>query len=63
MLSSLPPPIAAFIGDAVVKREAQGESPCAVHRFRKGNDVFFLKCSPAVYAPTTYSVQREAAVM
>jgi aminoglycoside phosphotransferase len=63
MLSNLPTPIAAFIGDAVLKRETQGESPCAVHRFRKGSDVFFLKCSPAVYASTTYSVQREAAVM
>jgi aminoglycoside phosphotransferase len=63
MLSSLPAPIAAFVGDAVLKRETQGESPCEVHRFRKGSDVFFLKYSPALYAPTTYSVQREAAVM
>lgn len=59
----LPPAIAALIDGAPLKRDALGESPCTVHRFKKGNDVFFLKFSPSVYAPTTYSVQREAAVM
>ncbi len=63
MSSTMPPAIAQFIDHAMLKRDTQGESPCQVHRFRKGNDVFFLKSSAAVYAPTTHSVQREAAVM
>jgi aminoglycoside phosphotransferase len=63
MPMTLPPAIAQFIDGATLKRETRGESPCQVHRFRKGTDVFFLKSSAAVYAPTTYSVQREAAVL
>jgi aminoglycoside phosphotransferase len=63
MPMTLPPSIAQFIDGATLKRETRGESPCQVHRFRKGTDVFFLKSSAAVYAPTTYSVQREAAVL
>jgi aminoglycoside phosphotransferase len=59
----LPPAITAFIDGATLRRDVLGESPCTVQRFRKGNDVFFLKFSPSVYAATTYSVQREAAVM
>jgi aminoglycoside phosphotransferase len=60
---NLPPAIAALIDGATLRRDPISESPCDVYRFKKGNDVFFLKFSPAVYAPTTYSVQREAAVM
>jgi kanamycin kinase len=63
MLTTLPPAIAQFIDGAPLTRDTMGESPCQVHRFRKGNGVFFLKASPAVYAPTTYSVLREAAVL
>jgi aminoglycoside phosphotransferase len=63
MSLTMPPAIAQFIGNATPKRDTQGESPCQVHRFRKGNDVFFLKSSGSVYAPTTYSVQREATVL
>lgn len=59
----MPPAIAQFVDGTTLKRDTQGESPCQVRRFRKGNDVFFLKSSAAVYAPTTYSVQREAAVL
>ena len=59
----LPPAIASFIAGAPLKRDTRGESPCEVHRFRKGTDVFFLKSSAAVYALSTYSVQREAAVL
>lgn len=58
-----PPAIAGFIGNAVLRRDKIGESPCQVHSFKRGNDWFYLKASPAVYAPTTYSVQREAAVL
>ncbi|OFA04193.1 APH(3') family aminoglycoside O-phosphotransferase [Duganella sp. HH101] len=59
----LPSAIAGFIGDAVLERDEIGESPCQVHRFRRGDEVFFLKTSPLVYASTTYSVMREAAVL
>ncbi|KQV87808.1 aminoglycoside phosphotransferase [Massilia sp. Root351] len=58
-----PPAIAGFIGNAVLRRDKIGESPCQVHSFKRGNDQFFLKASPAVFAPTTYSVRREAAIM
>lgn len=40
-----------------------GESPCRVHSFSRASDCFFLKTSPANYAPTTYSVLREAHVL
>jgi kanamycin kinase len=58
-----PPAIAGFVGNAVLRRDKIGESPCQVHSFKRGNELFFLKASPAVYAPTTYSVQREAAIL
>ena len=58
-----PPAIARFIGDAELCRDQIGESACAVHSFWRGKEQFFLKASPAVYAPTTYSVLREAAVL
>jgi kanamycin kinase len=63
MSFTMPPAIAQFVDGATLERDTQGESPCQVHHFRKGNDVFFLKSSASVYAPTTYSVQREAAVL
>lgn len=59
----LPPAIARFIGDARLRRDEIGESTCAVHSFKRGNDLFYLKASPAVYAPTTYSVLREAGIL
>jgi aminoglycoside phosphotransferase len=59
----LPPAIAQFTQGTQWTRDKTGESPCDVHRVVKGRDVFFLKMSPAVYAPTTYSVKREAAVL
>src|SRR4029453_1260704 len=37
--------------------------PCHVHSFSRGNDLFFLKISPVIYASTTYSVMREARVL
>lgn len=52
-----------FIGDAALRRDEIGESPCAVHSFRRGKELYFLKTSPAIYADTTYSVLREAAVL
>ena len=63
MLATLPAAIARFVGDAVLLRDEVGESPCEVHRFHRGREVFFLKESPSVYAPTTYSVMREASVL
>lgn len=63
MLSGMPPAIARFVEGARWLRDRTGESPCAVHRIRKGRDVFYLKMSRAVYGPTTYSVKREAAVL
>ncbi|SFM73489.1 kanamycin kinase [Rugamonas rubra] len=59
----LPPEISRFIGDAPLRRDAVGESPCPVNRFQRGNDVFFLKTSAPQYAPTSYSVAREADVL
>lgn len=59
----LPPEISRFIGDATLQRDAVGESPCPVHKFQRGNDVFFLKTSAPQYAPTSYSVAREANVL
>lgn len=60
---TLPGPIADFIGDAPLIADQVGESPSRVYHFTRGNDVFFLKASAAVYAPTTYSVRREAQVL
>lgn len=59
----LPSSIARFIDGAPLTRDCVGESPCEVHAFSRGNDRFFLKLSAAVYAPTTYSVLREARVL
>lgn len=59
----LPRSIEHFIDGAALTRDRIGESPCEVHAFQRGNDRFFLKLSPAVYAPTTYSVMREARVL
>ena len=55
--------IKRFIGDATLQRDEVGESPCSVHSFRRGKELYFLKASPAIYADTTYSVLREAAVL
>lgn len=55
--------IKSFIGNTILQRDEIGESPCQVYRFRRGDEVFFLKTSPSIYASTTYSVLREAAVM
>lgn len=63
MLTTLPAAIARFIGDSVLSRDEVGESPCEVHRFHRGDEVFFLKTSSPVYASTTYSVLREAGVL
>ena len=52
-----------FIGDAVLQRDEIGDSPCQVHSFRRGNELYFLKTSPLIYSGTTYSVLREAAVL
>ncbi len=59
----LPASIARFIGEESLVPDTVGESPCRVHRFRRAGEVFFLKSSPAVFAPTTYSVLREARVL
>ncbi|PHV04409.1 aminoglycoside phosphotransferase [Janthinobacterium sp. BJB412] len=59
----LPAEISRFIGDAILHRDAVGESPCPSHRFQRGNDVFFLKTSATPYSPTSYSVAREAEVL
>lgn len=55
--------IRQFIGDAVLQRDEIGESPCSVHSFQRGKELYFLKTSPVIYADTTYSVLREAAVL
>lgn len=57
------PTVKRFIGDALLHRDEVGESPCQVHSFKRGNELYFLKTSPTVYASTTYSVLREAAVL
>lgn len=59
----LPGAIGRIVGDAVLTRDTVGESPCEVFHFERGGVRFFLKCSAAVYAPTSYSVAREAAVL
>lgn len=59
----LPASIARFIGEATLLPDTIGESPCQVHGFRRGGEGFFLKSSPAIFAPTTYSVLREARVL
>lgn len=59
----LPPQALRFIGDAPLERDEVGESPCPVYAFEQRGERFFLKLSPAIYAPTTYSVVREAAVL
>lgn len=59
----VPRVIAQFIGDAPPVADEVGESPGHVYGFTRGNDRFFLKACAAVYAPTTYSVLREARVL
>lgn len=63
MSFELPKAVAHFIGDAALIADEIGESPSHVHHFTRGNDRFFLKASAAIYAPTTYSVLREARVL
>ncbi|MDR0218928.1 MAG: aminoglycoside 3'-phosphotransferase [Enterobacteriaceae bacterium] len=63
MLPKLPQHIDYFINGAVLVADEIGESPCSVYHFLRGNERFFLKYSPAVYAGTTYSVMREASVL
>ncbi|MFJ2332831.1 phosphotransferase [Pseudomonas helleri] len=63
MTIQLPRTIEQFIGGAVLKADEIGESPCDVYSFKRGNDRFFLKICPAILAPTTYSVLREARVL
>lgn len=56
-------PIKRFIADAVLHPDEIGESPCEVHSFERGKELYFLKTSPTIYAETTYSVLREADVL
>ncbi len=63
MRMDLPVEIAHIVGDANLQEDTIGESPCSVHCFVHGKDRFYLKSSPAIYASTTYSVRREAAVL
>jgi len=60
MFASFPDVITRFISQATLVPDQVGESPCAVYSFARGNDRFFLKMSPSIYAPTTFSVRREA---
>lgn len=59
----MPASITRFIADSVLQPDEIGESPCEVHSFWRGNELYFLKTSPAIYAGTTYSVLREASVL
>lgn len=59
----LPDIIANFISHAPLQADDIGESPCSVYAFTRGNDRFFLKISLAAFAPTTYSVKREADIL
>ena len=59
----IPNSITQFIGNAPLIADEIGESPCHVYGFTRGNDRFFLKACTTVYAPTTYSVLREARVL
>ncbi|PHM28494.1 APH(3') family aminoglycoside O-phosphotransferase [Xenorhabdus budapestensis] len=63
MLPKLPQHIDCFIGNAALIPDEIGESPGSVYSFIRGNDHFFLKYSPVVYANTTYSVMREVSVL
>lgn len=60
MLVKFPEVITRFIGKATLIPDEVGESPCQVYSFIQGNDRFFLKMSPLIYAQTTFSVLREA---
>ncbi|QPF76346.1 aminoglycoside 3'-phosphotransferase [Roseateles sp. DAIF2] len=59
-MQQLPPEVRRFIGDAALRRDPVGESPCRVYRFDKGGAGFFLKLCPKPYANTTYGALREA---
>lgn len=63
MALALPTNIVQFIGGAALQRDEVGLSPCQVYHFMRGQQRFFLKTSPAIFAPTTYSVLREASVL
>ncbi|MCP9266932.1 hypothetical protein M5U04_02150 [Xenorhabdus sp. XENO-1] len=59
----LPPVVTRFIDGFLLIRDDIGKSPCEVYSFNRGNDRFFVKISPAIYAPTTFSVLREALIL
>ena len=61
--SKLPIEIARFIGYSALIADEIGESPASVFSFDRGSERFFLKTSAATFAPTTYSVLREARVL
>ena len=61
--SKLPMEIARFIGDCVLIADEIGESPASVFSFERGRERFFLKTSAVTFAPTTYSVLREARIL
>lgn len=61
--NTLPTEIARFIGDCALTADEIGESPAEVFSFERGSERFFLKTSAVAFAPTTYSVLREARVL
>lgn len=63
MLAKFPAVITRFIGNSTLIPDEVGESPCPVYSFTRGNNRFYLKMSASIYAPTTFSVLREARVL
>nr|WP_313372338.1 APH(3') family aminoglycoside O-phosphotransferase [Brucella intermedia] len=63
MTLEFPQSVTQFIGDAELIDDEIGMSPCRVQSFLRHGERFYLKSSSAIYAPTTYSVTREARVL
>lgn len=63
MFPTFPEVVTRFIKRATLVADEVGESPCPVYSFTQGDDQFFLKISPSIYASTTFSVLREARVL
>jgi aminoglycoside phosphotransferase len=63
VISILPDRLQRFINGAALTADTIGESPCRVYAFQRRDERFFLKCCPAAYRTTTFSVLREARVL
>ena len=60
---ALPASVVRFVDGSDLIPDEIGESPCRVFHFQKQGERFYLKITPAIFTPTTYSVRREATLL